>query len=239
MEIKRNKDFGRCVFAKRDIEIGQTVLVAEHFASAITSEKQAYCLTCEKTEMNFIPCKNCSYVCFCDEDCANYDNLHKMECQTCYHQIEDVNLKFIVQTILVAIDIFPDIESLIAFVEETISDKGCDKIPKTSCDPPSKYGIFLKLTPSYKDEHLFLAYQAFTYINLIPKVKYLFDTEPKQRFLLHLVLHHTTVIPKNAFYDIAQFSDQYTVKYIFDVLSIVSNLLLFFNKKKSNQWIIF
>ncbi|XP_055294953.1 SET and MYND domain-containing protein 4-like [Sitodiplosis mosellana] len=223
LEIKRNKDFGRCVFAKRDIEIGQTVLVAESFASAITTEKQVYCLTCQKMEMNFIPCKNCSDVMFCDEDCVNYENLHKMECQTCYHQINDVSLKFVVQTILVAIDMFPNIESLIAFVDEVTSDKGCDKIPKTSCDAPSKYGIFLKLTPTFKDEYLFRAYQAFTYINLIPKVKYLFDTEAKQRFLMHLVLHHTIVIPKNAFFDVAQFTDQFTVKYIFDVLSIVNH----------------
>lgn len=223
LEIKRNKDFGRCVVAKRDIEIGQTVLVAENFASAITSEKQAYCHTCQKMEMNFLPCANCSACMFCDEDCANYDNLHKMECQTCYSQISDISVKFVIQTIMVAIEIFPSVDQLMAFVEEATIDKGCDKIPKTSCDAPSKYGIFLKLTPSFKDEYLFRAYQAFTYINLIPKIKYLFDTEAKQRFLSHLVLHHTIVIPKNAFFDMAQFTDQFTVKYIFDVLSIVNH----------------
>lgn len=224
LEIQRNKEFGRCIVAKRDIEIGQTVFVAENFASVITAEKQAYCLTCQKVEMNFIPCNDCSTVMFCDEDCENYDNLHKIECQTFYHQINDINLKFIIQTILVAIDIFPDIDNLIQFVELTTSDKGCDKIPKMSNDGPSKYGIFLKLTPSLKDENLLYAYQAFTYIILIPKVKFLFDTEPKQRFLMHLVLHHTTVIPKNAFFDeIAQCSDQYTVKYMFDILSIVNH----------------
>ena len=165
--------------------------MAESFASAISTENQAYCLTCQKMEMNFIPCKHCSDVMFCDEDCANYDNLHKMECQTIYHRINDVNLKFVIQTIFVAIDIFPNVESLIAFVKEATSDKGCDKIPKTSCDAPSKYGIFLKLTSTFKDEYLLRAYQAFTCINSIPKIKYMFDTEAKQRFLMQLVLHHT------------------------------------------------
>ncbi|XP_031619164.1 SET and MYND domain-containing protein 4-like isoform X2 [Contarinia nasturtii] len=223
LEIKRNNDFGRCIFAKRDIDVGQTVFVAENFASVITTDNQVYCLACHKIEMNFIGCKNCANVMFCNDDCMNWYNLHKMECRTCYHQIEDCHVKFIIQTLLVAIDIFPNIDSLIKFVEETISDQGCDKIPKTSCDATSKYGIFLKLTPSLKDDYMFRAYQAFACISLIPKVNYLFDTERKQRFLMHLLLQHTIVIPKNAFFDEAQFSDQYTVEYIFDVLSMVNH----------------
>lgn len=198
LEIKGNKEFGRCIVAKKNIEVGQTVFVAEAFASAVIAEKQAYCYTCQKTEMNFIPCGNCSDVMFCDEDCANWNTMHKtVDCQTCYHQINDIGVKFIIQTILVAIETFPSIEHLMKMVETVTSDKGCDKIPKSSNDPLSKYSIFLKLTPVFKDEYLFRAYQAFTCILLIPKIKYLFDTEHKQRFLMHLILHHTTVIPVN------------------------------------------
>lgn len=57
----------------------------------------------------------------------------------------------------------------------------------------------------------------------MPKVKYLFDTLAKQRFLMHLVLHHSIVIPKNAFSDVVQCSHQLTLKYIFDVLSILNH----------------
>lgn len=223
LELNRNKDYGRCVVAKRDIEIGTYVFVAENFASTVTSDKQAYCLSCHKTEMNFIPCKNCSDVMFCNEDCANWDSIHKWECQSTYHHIEDISVKFVVQTILVAIDMFSDANNLIKFVEDVIVDKGCDKIPKTSCDSMSKYGIFLTLTPSYKNEYLLRAYQAFTCLLLIPKVNYLFDTMAKRRFLKNLVLHHTVIIPKNAFCDIARYSDQFSVKYIFDVLSIINH----------------
>lgn len=42
LEIQRNKDFGRCIIAKRDIEVGQTVFVAESFVSAVTTDKQVY-----------------------------------------------------------------------------------------------------------------------------------------------------------------------------------------------------
>lgn len=145
LEIIRNKNFGRCVVAKRDIEIGTTVFVAEHFASAITSNNQVYCLTCQNTESNLIPCEHCSDVMFCNEDCANWDNLHKMECCTCYHQIDDITIKFIIQTVLVAIEIFATVENLMKFVEEVTADEGFDKIPKSSCDSTSKYGIFLKV----------------------------------------------------------------------------------------------
>lgn len=149
---------------------------------------------------------------FCNEDCANWDSLHKLECRTCYHEIDDVGVKFIIQTILVAVDTFDDVDNLIKFVDEVIVDKGCDKIPKTSCEAMSKYRIFLELTPSFKSEYLLRAYKAYTCLTLIPKVNYLFDTEAKQRFLMNLVLHHTVVIPKNAFCDIAQYSDQFSVK---------------------------
>ncbi|XP_055295208.1 SET and MYND domain-containing protein 4-like [Sitodiplosis mosellana] len=219
IDINYNREFGRYLVATADIPIGRTVLVTKSIASAFTAEKQAYCHTCQKIKMNFIPCKNCSDVMFCDEDCANKDHLHKMECQSCYHQIKDIRPKLIVRTILVAIDIFPNIESLITFVHEVTSDKGCDTIPKTSCDAPSKYGIFLTLTPSYKDKNLFRAYRAFTYINLMPNVKQMFDTEAKQRFLMHLVLHHTILIPKNAFGTRAQ----YTLEDIYDVLSMANH----------------
>lgn len=224
VEIKRNKDFGRSIFAKRDIDVGQTVFVAESFASVITTDNQVYCVACHKVAMNFIACKNCSNVMFCNEDCMSWYTLHKMECRTCYHQIEDPSVKFVIQTLLVAIDIFSNnVDNLIKFVEETTSDRGCDKIPKSSCDSTSKYGIFLKLTPSLKDDYMFRAYQAFTCIALIPKVNYLFDTEQKQRFLMQLLLQHTIVIPKNAFFDEVQFSDNYTIEYIFDVLSLVNH----------------
>lgn len=223
LEIKGNKEFGRCVVAKKDIDIGQTVFVAEAFASAVTADKKAICYTCQKTEMNFIACTKCTDVMFCDEDCANWNSIHKMECGTCFHQINDLGVKFIIQTILVAIETFPNVDRLIEFVEGVTSDEGCDKIPKSSIDSASKYGIFLKLTPDYKDEHIFHAYKVFTAILLIPKVKFLFDSESKQRFLMHLILHHTNVTPKNGFMDVAQFSDQFTVKYIFDVLSIINH----------------
>lgn len=223
LELNRNKDYGRCVVAKRDIEVGTYVFIAENFASAVTSDKQAYCLSCHKSEMNFIPCKHCSVVMFCNEDCASWDSIHKWECRSSYHQIEDIGVKFVVQTILVALDMFSDVEELMKFVESVIVDKGCDKIPKSSSDPTSKYGIFLTLTPSYKLEYVLRAYQAYTCLLLIPKVSYMFDTEPKRVFLKNLILHHTVVIPKNAFCNIAQCSEHFTVKYIFDVLSIINH----------------
>lgn len=220
LEIKGNKEFGRYIAAKKDIDIGQTLFVSEIFASAVTTDTQAYCLTCHRTEMNFIPCIDCSNVMFCDEDCANWNTIHKTECQTSYHQIDDISVKLVIQTILVAIELFPSgYQDMVKFVERVTSDAGHDKIPKCTTDSQSKYGIFLKLTPSYKDDYLFRAYKAFTSILLIPKIKYLFDTEVKQRFLMHLIVHHTTVIPKNAFHDI----DQFNMIYIFDVLSIINH----------------
>lgn len=185
---------------------------------------QVYCHTCLKTDTNLIPCKHCSDVMFCGDDCSNWNSLHKLECQTSYHQIDDIGLKFAIQTLLVVIEMFPDIESLMQFVEKIIVDKTFHKIPKTSGDQHSKYGIFLSLTQSFKDEHVCQAYKAFTCISLLPKISYLFDTEKKQRFLMHLLLHHAIVTPKNAFVDCAHVDNQRTtLKYVFDALSIMNH----------------
>lgn len=232
LEIKGNKDYGRCVIAKKDIEVGQTLFVAEVFASVIVNDEQqrqqpqnwhSYCYTCQRTEMNFIPCVKCSDVMFCSDDCASYNSAHKVECQTSYHHIDDIGIKFIIQSILVAIEIFPNVDQLIKFVESCTADRGCDVIPKSAKDSRARYGIILKLAPAYNEAHLFRAYQAFSCILLIPKVRYLFDTDLKQRFLMHLIVHHTIIMPKNAFLDVAEYSHQHTVKYLFDVLSIVNH----------------
>ena len=120
---------------------------------------------------------------------------------------------------MVAIDIFPNIESLIAFVEEAISGMGYEEVPKTSRDAPSQYHIFLRLTPSFKPKNMHRAHWAFKCINHMPQVMCFFDTAAKQRFLMHLVLHHTMVIPKNAFGN----QGQCTSEDIYDVLSLTNH----------------
>lgn len=71
---------------------------------------------------------------FCSEDCASYNSAHKMECQTSYHRIDDINIKFIIQTILVAIEVFPDVDDLMKFVLRCTAERGCDQIPKPAKD---------------------------------------------------------------------------------------------------------
>lgn len=67
LEIKGNKDFGRCIITKKDIDFCQTIFVAETFASVIVDDEQqqhrhCYCYTCHRTDLNFIPCAKCSDV---------------------------------------------------------------------------------------------------------------------------------------------------------------------------------
>lgn len=223
LKIECIKDYGRCVIANVDIDVGQTIFVNETFASVAVAQNQAYCYTCHCTDqMNFIPCVNCSDVMFCDEKCANNNSIHKMECQTSYHRIDNIDVKFIIQTVLVAIEMFASVDDLMKFVESCCTvDRDCDQIPKSGTDSISKYDIFLKLTPSHSDAHLLQAYQAYTCILLIPKIKHLFDTELKQRFLMQLIVHHSITIPKNVFRD--TYSDQLSIEYIFDVLSMVNH----------------
>lgn len=223
LEIKRNKQFGRFVVAKRDIGVGQTVMVAEPFASATVTDKQSYCLSCQKYDVNLIPCPNCSDIMFCDEDCASWNNVHKIECGSAFHQLEDTGLKLIIQTVLIAVELFPNIEELMKFVEDTMRNGGADKIAKTSNDQLSQYTNFLCLSPSFYPMYVIRAFNAFSFIQLIPKLKYLFDTKRKQRFLMHLMLQHASVIPKNAFYDQNTHKHQLNIQHVFDILSMVNH----------------
>lgn len=219
LDIKNIRGYGRSVIANANIAVGETIFLAETFASVTMPHNQAYCYTCHRNDhMNFIPCPNCSDVMFCDENCAANNGIHEMECQTPYHRIYDIELKFIIHTVLVAIEIFPSVDDLMEFVVSCIMDRDYNEIPESANDASSKYGIFLKLLLSHDEQDVYLAYQAYTYILLIPKIKRLFDTELKQRFLMQLIVHHAFAIPKNVFNN----NDPRT-EYIFDVLSIVNH----------------
>lgn len=222
LDIKYINGYGRCVIANADIGVGQTIFVAETFASVTMSDNQAHCYTCHRTDhLNFIPCPNCSDVMFCSENCANNNAIHKLDCQTIYHRIDNVDVRFVIHTVLVAIEMFPNVDDLMEFVESCTVNRNCDEVPESANDSPSKYGVFLKLTPSHNDNSLFCAYQAYICILLMPKIKLLFDTELKQRFLMQLIAHHAITIAKNVFRDVDDV--QYTIEYIFDVLSFINH----------------
>lgn len=203
MGIRYNKEFGRHIRANCYIPVGKTIFLEEAFIAQTpeSSSSMAFkCSNCLKSYMNFIPCANCNFGMFCNTNCAETDILHKTECTERFP--EDPVERFVMRSIFFAIRLFVDIDSLIAFVEETVGEKQIS-IPHSLLDAISKYRAFLRLNRFLLLENKYIvSRRAFqVYSALVPRksIKELFPDEKKRRFLMHLVLHHDNIISSNIY----------------------------------------
>lgn len=220
MEIKRNNEFGRLIAAKCDIDVGKTVLVEETFF-AVGMGVEAACFTCLKRRKCFIPCSLCADVVFCSKDCMNRNNVHKMSCSTLCRRLPS-DVKVPLQSLLVAMDTIPNAEDLMDFVQRTLK-LDPQNIPTNVCDSRSKYAMFLKLNTDPRQVDNFCAYQVYTSFLAIPSIKATFDSERKQRFLMHLVVHHISLQKRNCFAAIRSTDDEFNVASAACVLSMVNH----------------
>lgn len=231
-EIQKSETFGRYILSTKDIGIGNMVFEAKPFASVALPSKQAHCSVCMETDMNFIPCEECN-VLFCDS-CFNLNSTHDFVCGMNFDGINDITLKLIIESVLVAINMFPSPEKMIAFVENICGERFA-QIPKSSIDFQSKYEVFLGLVQSEKNVQCLLnAYLAFNYLTGVPKLNDWLNTKRKKRFFMNLILHHAAVIPRNMFEDTF---NNIECGQIFDVLSLFNHScspqLAFTNEKGS------
>lgn len=220
LEIAQSEEFGRYILSSKNIAVGQTVFIAEPFAAIALPSQQVHCSECIGVNMNFVPCSKCTAL-FC-ENCVdlNGTRTHDLVCGTNIDEINDIDLKLIIKSAIVAISMFSNVEHLMMFVENIMFDpSNLGKIPESSVDCKSKYAVFLGLVQSEKNlECLLNAYLAFKFLAGVPKLKDWFNTERKRRFLSNVLVHHAAVIPKNMFADTYNHSAQ-----IYDVLSLFNH----------------
>lgn len=200
LEIKRNETFGRFIVANRDIDVEQIIMVERNFASVSIDDDRKTCTNCMKTKANFIPCPRCTVAIYCCIDCMHHDDVHKYACGQ--FNCVSGSMKLYIQTILIAISLFRNVDQLIEFIETIItSDEG--GIPKCVICTKSQYELFFKLHISFcaseKDDFLFDAQKIYLTMQSSPAIKTLFDSLKKQRFLQHLILHHLLVTARNRF----------------------------------------
>lgn len=224
LEIKRHKKFGRHVVAKCNIPAGQTVLIEKALFS--TSSDHYHCHDCLKTAMNFVPCEHCSWGLFCHNSCENEHEMHQMECGESLigmWELEEKELDvateflsvqrkftdhfevldFLKHSLLKILKSFPNVESLIEFVEDTVASKSSN-VPDRLDDVKSKYLALLQLnraTPNLDRKILCIIQTNHTYNYLLLRddIKTKFNTEQKRRFLMHFILHQILVIFLNGF----------------------------------------
>ncbi|XP_014234980.2 SET and MYND domain-containing protein 4-like, partial [Trichogramma pretiosum] len=90
LEIKMTKEMGRGLYATRDIEVGELVLVESVFVIPNVMYPFAYCYHCLRVAWNGIPCETCKQCIFCSTLCK--DSAKKE-----YHDIECSFTAYIVQ----------------------------------------------------------------------------------------------------------------------------------------------
>ncbi|XP_055302997.1 histone-lysine N-methyltransferase SMYD3-like [Sitodiplosis mosellana] len=195
LTITNNTQFGRHLVAKCDIDVGQMVLMEQSFASVAKSDEQMTCYNCLTEVANFIACSKCSDVVFCSNKCLEENLVHQLDCNTPYHRMH-CKAKFTIQTILIAVAAFPNIDDLIECVEAGEKD---DVLPESITDLQSKYRLYLRLKKLPLNANVVLdVYKLFKSIMIIPSIERAFDSEGKQRFLMHLILHHLAINVTNA-----------------------------------------
>lgn len=209
LQIQCSDEFGRYVTANEDIDVGKTVLVEEAFLLSASSTKSKRCHTCAKMSMNFISCDRCTNAMFCSSVCLEKNDFHKLECKCQGFQLLDLPIQHLLRSIFIALNMFPNVEDLMDFVENTVASAS-KEVPVKIADPKSKYRAILKLnvfmTSLHKTCFLPEIYKLYASMMCFPLTKELFDSNRKQRFLMHLLGQHICVINSNAF---ANHNDQF------------------------------
>lgn len=198
VEITFNEQFGRHLIANADIPVGQVILIEPFFAFGATNEVEFQCQTCLKRTQNFIPCAKCADVVFCDERCKQLNRTHRLVCRTGFHQLSQP-MKVTIETILLAVMEFGDVDALAAFVEE-VRNEPIDFIPSTELmDFRAKYRAYLRLHKSTCPQIIHTAFEVKKIMLRMALIRAYFDTSEKLRFLSHLLCHHIAVNAVNGF----------------------------------------
>lgn len=145
----KTKDSHRFVEATRQIDVGQTILIENGFVSS-TIERYKRCCICLKSIGNFVPCKDCTDTLLCYGTCEKSD-LHSVECNTTSpsngsdddDDDDEVDYRLVIRSILIAFQIFPNINELDRYVDRVLFDKNFE-VNDTDLSPKAKYAVFLK-----------------------------------------------------------------------------------------------
>lgn len=206
LEIRCNNKFGRHVIAKTDIPAGQTILVEKPFIARFVNTNYNNCAVCVNISMNFIACSQCTTALFCNSDCANANEMHKMDCAEHFQYSGSGSpLEYYIGAIFFIINNFTNVENFIEFVEAAIKKKR-KGAPHSLDNVKSKLRALLQFssnnygnTEKSQDHHLSEAYTIYNTLLLRKSIQNLFETEQEKRFLMHLVLHLKCVMSNNGF----------------------------------------
>lgn len=85
LKLKSDERFGRYIVTDRDLSAGDIIAIEEPFSKALLPKgAHVYCAACLSDNfLDLFPCKNCSAVMFCSEECIRIGmkKFHQYECR--------------------------------------------------------------------------------------------------------------------------------------------------------------
>ncbi|XP_055295175.1 uncharacterized protein LOC129564948 [Sitodiplosis mosellana] len=180
VNMQSNDEFGHHIVATEDIEIGKTVLIEPCYIGV--------------TKFDHYKCTSALFCLDCKEN-----NLHGIECDMNFGCPAGFKFMDVVRSITLAKNAFSNADELTVFVEDMLNSDAIQ--PSNLVDERSKYRAFFQLCPDWQTYELHLQ-QAYLFYQLLLEqrdMKAFFHTKAHQRFLMHLVQHHISMILRGAF----------------------------------------
>lgn len=207
LKINKTPDFGRGIQATQSIDVGKIVMSVAPYATAVQNAKNfPYCLTCHAVDVDFISCRRCSVVRFCNMRCRNANVAHRYECGTKFHEITNLDAKCAIQIVFEAMATFENVQDLRRFIRQAFENR--NGIPTASHSRAAKLDCILKLqtgefkSAAEKNEEREIAHHAYQMIATYPKVRAFFQLEHSkkgERILMKLLQHNVSAIVENCF----------------------------------------
>lgn len=197
LAIQKNQESGLHIIATADIEVGKTVMKEKAF-TAISIGNEQRCSKCYSTYTNLVPCKKCVRALFCVNSCEICD-IHRLECGIQFPRMGCLireDFFPVVRSIIVALNIFPNVDEMKAFVEGVIAEDQ-KELPKETVTDRSKYSIYLrhfdKNYPNASNTTRSIISTIFQALLAQRPIAEKFTTKHHQRFLMHLIGHHISI----------------------------------------------
>lgn len=225
-----NNVYNRGVISGKNLVAGERVFISQPFAAVVRKlDKERYCLTCHEVYAEFLMCNDCGTVFYCSPECKSINVTHRYECETFFHEIDDLDVKLTIQMVFEAMATFPDsLADLIEFVENETNPLKLRELPKNSRNRKSRLQCILKLECERFEnrvgenltEAVKIAKNAFNYMKNFKLVQNYFGDGDGEIFLQHLIVYFTGIIHKNGFdIQLLRKSTKFDRMLIYEVLS--------------------
>lgn len=204
LKLEHNTEWGRHVVTTRSLNINETVMIERPFSFVghdCSDSKYNRCSHCYKALMNFIPCKNCVYSMFCNDECleAANNSRHKVECQLAKIEISNCEgnekeFQLVLHTLCEINNAFETVEELIRTIESMI---GGDSIETDGSNIKSKKLEMILQLETNKDKQdssdfkrlIRNTLKNYVAVMRVNEFQERFASDEDKRFLQHLILH--------------------------------------------------